>query len=104
MAGPNQTYSDCSRGAGFFPAGIVGQWSCRDRLFFNEFLGGEFGRQRWKKRLLGAGGEFLRKFLNEALRRPRASLTESADSPAGDIIANLLESCRSEERRVGKEC
>src|SRR5437867_2517653 len=83
-----------SGGAGFFPAGVVGEGNGWNFFFVNQFLGSDF---RWKRRrdlFLCVSRKFVRKFFNETLRGPGTRFAESTDGASGDVVSNRLESFR----------
>src|SRR5205823_11844325 len=77
---------DRSRRSGFFPARIVGHWRGGNLLLFDQFFRRVF---RWKRRwdrFCCAVCEFLWKFFDQTLCRPRASFAESADRTATNVV------------------
>src|SRR5438445_1332126 len=80
--------SNGSGGAGFFPAGIVGEGTGWNGFALDQFFRRVFRRQRRRHGFGSATGKFFRKFFDKALSRPGASFAECANRPAGHVIAD----------------
>src|SRR5437879_8882522 len=86
--------SDHRIGAGFFPAGIVGEGTGWDMIALGQFLRHVF-RWKWRRdRFPRMARKFLWKFFDETLRRPGARFAERANGSAGDIVADRFQSTR----------
>src|SRR5947207_6715860 len=83
--------SNRSSRSGFFPARIVRHWRGGNLLLFDQFFRRVF-RWKWRwDRFCCAVCEFIGKFFDETLCRPRASFAEGADRTASNVVPNCFQ-------------
>src|SRR5205809_945572 len=88
------SFSDRSGFGRLFPTWITWHGDRRDLIVINQLFGCVLGRHWWGNRFLSAAGEFVSEFFHEALCRPGACFTKSADCPACDVVSHGLQRIR----------